>query len=65
MNVDVPNCILLNCIESMKKKMIESAKNTGLQSEETIKCSENLDILINRHMRYSTNQDINTLTNAS
>lgn len=65
MNKDVPDCILLNCIERMKRKMIESAKYTGLQSEETIKCSEKVDILINREMRYSKNQDIHALINAS
>ncbi|WP_307784685.1 aspartyl-phosphate phosphatase Spo0E family protein [Neobacillus cucumis] len=38
-------------MDKMKKKMIESAKYTGLQSEETIKCSQNLDILINKYMK--------------
>lgn len=47
------------------RKMIESAEYTGFQSEETIKCSQYLDILINQHMKYSTNKDINTLINAS
>lgn len=32
----------------MKKKMIETVKCTGLHSEETIKCSQNLDIIINQ-----------------
>ena len=45
--------------------MIESAKYTGLQSEETIKCSQYLDQLINQHMKYSSHKDINSLINAS
>lgn len=65
MNIDEPDFILLNCIDRMKRKMVESAKNTGLKSEETIKCSQYLDILINQHMKYSTNKDINTLIKAS
>jgi len=64
MNVDKPDFLLRNCIDRMKKIMTESAKNTGLQSEETIKYSQYLDILINQHMKYSTNKDINTLINA-
>lgn len=65
MNVEEPDFILINCIDRMKSKMIESAKKTGLKSEETIKCSQCLDILINQHMNYSTYKDINTLMNAS
>lgn len=65
MNVDGPDFILLNCIDKMKKKMSESAKYTGLQNGETIRCSQKLDKLINQHMKYSTNKDINTLINAS
>ncbi|WP_374978335.1 aspartyl-phosphate phosphatase Spo0E family protein [Neobacillus driksii] len=65
MNADEHDFILLNCIDRIKSKMIELAKNTSLKSEETIKCSQCLDILINQHMKYSTNKDINTLINAS
>lgn len=65
MNVDEPDFLLLNCIDRMKRKMIESAKNTGLHSEETIKCSQYLDRLINQHMKYSRNNDKKSLINAS
>ncbi|MGG1676989.1 aspartyl-phosphate phosphatase Spo0E family protein [Neobacillus sp. NRS-1170] len=65
MNVDELDFLLLNCIDRMKRKMIESAKYTGLKSEETIKCSQDLDILINQHMKYLSQKDINSLINAS
>ncbi|WP_412759054.1 aspartyl-phosphate phosphatase Spo0E family protein [Neobacillus cucumis] len=65
MNVDKPEFLILKCIDRMKRKMIESANYTGLQSEETIKCSQNLDILINKYMKYSINKDINLLINVS
>ncbi|MDP4086248.1 MAG: aspartyl-phosphate phosphatase Spo0E family protein [Bacillota bacterium] len=65
MNIDERDILLLNCIDRMKRKMVESAKYTGLQSDETIKCSQYLDILINQHIKYSTCKDINTLINAS
>lgn len=48
--MDEPELLLLNCIEKMKKKMVETAQNNGMHSKETIQCSQNLDILINKHI---------------
>ncbi|MBT2696505.1 aspartyl-phosphate phosphatase Spo0E family protein [Bacillus sp. ISL-40] len=49
--------LLLKNIDQMKKKMVETAFKIGFISQETIKCSQELDILLNLHMKsFSNNQ---------
>jgi hypothetical protein len=44
--------LLVKRINKMKKMLILIAKETGMTSSQTIKCSQDLDILINLHMKY-------------
>jgi hypothetical protein len=44
--------LLLKRIARMKRKLIETANNTGIGSTQTIKCSQDLDKLINLQMKY-------------
>jgi hypothetical protein len=46
-------------IAELKKKLVENAKTTGINSPQTITCSQQLDNLLNLHMRYfSLRKDI-------
>ncbi|GHI01346.1 aspartyl-phosphate phosphatase Spo0E family protein [Neobacillus kokaensis] len=55
--------ILSKKIDLMKKKMVRLAKSTGINSQETLTCSQELDNLINLHMIYFSKG--NKLSNAS
>jgi hypothetical protein len=44
--------LLLKRINKMKRKLVVIAKETGMNSTQTLKCSQDLDILINLHMKY-------------
>jgi Spo0E like sporulation regulatory protein len=44
--------LLLKQIDKMKIKMVEVASTTGINSPQTLKCSQELDILLNLHMKY-------------
>ncbi len=44
--------LLLKKINRMRKEMINTAYETGLNSTETLYCSEKLDKLINLHVKY-------------
>jgi len=63
--MDEPELLHQNCIDRMRKKMFETAQSNGLNSIETIQSSQKLDILINQHMNYCSNNCIETLINAS
>lgn len=41
------NSLLLECIKEKKEKLIEVADHKGLTSKETVKCSQELDVLLN------------------
>ncbi|MGI8386626.1 aspartyl-phosphate phosphatase Spo0E family protein [Robertmurraya sp. P23] len=57
--------LLLNQIDKKKKKMVEVASETGMNSYQTLKCSQELDILINLHMKHFSQKDRNTFISAS
>jgi hypothetical protein len=44
--------LLLKQIDKMKIKMVEEASTTGINSPQTLKCSQELDILLNLHMKH-------------
>jgi Spo0E like sporulation regulatory protein len=41
------NSLLLECIKEKKEKLVEVADRRGLTSKETVKCSQELDVLLN------------------
>lgn len=43
---------LLKYIEKMKEKLVETAYKTGINSQETIAYSQELDNLLNLHMKH-------------
>jgi hypothetical protein len=57
--------LLLKRIDKLKKKMIEVAANTGITSYQTLKCSQELDILLNLHMKHFSQKGRNKLISAS
>jgi hypothetical protein len=57
--------LLLNQIDKKKKKMVEVASITGMDSYQTLKCSQELDILLNLHMKHFSQKRSNTFINAS
>jgi hypothetical protein len=57
--------LLLKRIARIKKKLIETANTTGLNSIQTITCSQELDKLINLQMKYFSNKGIQALVIAS
>lgn len=63
MSIDLSEILLLEQIELMKKEMVKLAKSTGFRSHETISCSQELDNLLNIHMKHFSNK--NKLNNAS
>lgn len=65
MNKVTLELLLLKRIDNMRKDMIEIALNTGINSQQTLKCSQELDILLNLHMKYFHHKEKNVLVNAS
>jgi hypothetical protein len=63
MNKVLYESLMLKQIDLMKHKMIKLAKSTGINSPETLKCSQELDTLLNLHMKHFAN--INKLNNVS
>ncbi|MEH7503749.1 aspartyl-phosphate phosphatase Spo0E family protein [Neobacillus drentensis] len=57
--------LLLKLIDQTKKKMVELAYNTGINSQETIACSQELDVLLNLHMKVSAHKERTKLSSAS
>jgi hypothetical protein len=43
---------LLKRIDGMKKKLVKVANKTGINSNQTITCSQELDNLLNLHMKH-------------
>ncbi|QCJ45395.1 aspartyl-phosphate phosphatase Spo0E family protein (plasmid) [Bacillus sp. S3] len=62
MNAVLFELLLLEQINLMKKKMVELSFSTGISSYETLTCSQELDNLLNLHMRHFSNK--NKLSNA-
>ncbi|MGG1397292.1 aspartyl-phosphate phosphatase Spo0E family protein [Bacillus salipaludis] len=48
--------LLLNQIDLLKKKMINLANGTGINSYETLRCSQELDKLLNLYMKHYSNK---------
>ena len=44
--------LVLTRINKTRKEMIKTAYKTGLNSLETLRCSERLDQMINLHLKY-------------
>lgn len=65
MNTIFFELLLLNHIEIMKKKMVDIANNTGINSQETITYSQELDVLLNLHMKLFAHNEKNKLSSAS
>lgn len=57
--------LLLNRIDKKKKKMIELASITGIGSNQTIKCSQELDVLLNLHMKHFSQKGSSAFNSAS
>ncbi|MET3729610.1 MAG: aspartyl-phosphate phosphatase Spo0E family protein [Bacillota bacterium] len=45
------NSLLMECIKEKKEKLVEVADRNGLTSNETVKCSQELDVLLNVYQR--------------
>jgi hypothetical protein len=52
MNKITLEILLLKRINKMKRKLIVIAAETGMNSPQTLKCSQDLDTLINLHLKY-------------
>lgn len=57
--------LLLNQIDKKKKKMVEVASSTGMNSTQTLKCSQELDVLINLHMKHFSQKGSTAFNSAS
>ncbi|MCH6268582.1 aspartyl-phosphate phosphatase Spo0E family protein [Neobacillus citreus] len=56
MNLELLELLLQKRIADEKKKLIKIAQSTGINSNQTITCSQELDKLINQHMKNFSNQ---------
>lgn len=52
MNNELIEILLLQQIENMKKQMVKIACNKGINNKETLECSQELDTLLNLHMKH-------------
>jgi hypothetical protein len=48
------NSLLMECIIEKKEKLVELAHRNGLTSYETVKCSQELDVLLNVYQRQTS-----------
>ncbi|MBY6037818.1 aspartyl-phosphate phosphatase Spo0E family protein [Fictibacillus nanhaiensis] len=48
------NSLLMECIKEKKEKLVEVADRSGLTSNETVKCSQELDVLLNVYQRQAS-----------
>ncbi|MDR7071313.1 aspartyl-phosphate phosphatase Spo0E family protein [Fictibacillus barbaricus] len=48
------NSLLMECIKEKKELLVELAYENGLTSYETVKCSQELDVLLNVFQRQSS-----------
>jgi hypothetical protein len=65
MNNVLLELFLLKRIDEMKKKLVEAANSTGINSNQTITCSQELDNLLNIHMKHFSKLRKNILISAS
>lgn len=57
--------LMLKRIDQMKKKLVKVANSTGINSNQTITCSQELDNLLNQHMEHFYKSRKNILNSAS
>jgi Spo0E like sporulation regulatory protein len=65
MNKVLLELLLLKRIARMKKKLLKVANSTGINSDQTITCSQELDRLLNLHMKHFSRKEKNRLVNVS
>lgn len=65
MNKYTHELFLLKRIDEMKETLVTIANSTGINSCETITCSQELDNLLNLHMKHFSIYDKSRLSNAS
>ncbi|MFL6559440.1 MAG: aspartyl-phosphate phosphatase Spo0E family protein [Bacillus sp. (in: firmicutes)] len=56
MNQVTLELLLLKRIDRKRQDMVEIAFNTGINSQKTLKCSQELDILLNLHLKLFANK---------
>jgi hypothetical protein len=62
MNMASLEHLVIKRINRMKKEMIKTAYDTGLNSIETLHCSQELDKLINLHLKYFSKRAYNNFS---
>ncbi len=65
MNDVLLELLLLKNIAQMKNKLLIVANSTGINSNQTIKYSQELDNLLNLHMKHFSQKEKNVLISAS
>ncbi|MDQ0200791.1 aspartyl-phosphate phosphatase Spo0E family protein [Neobacillus ginsengisoli] len=65
MNMQLLESLLLKRINRLKKKMVKVAAITGMDSYQTLLYSQELDKLINLHMKHFSKKPRKMLTHAS
>lgn len=65
MNKLMLEILLLKRIARMKKKLVKIADSTGITSDQTIACSQELDRLLNLHMKHFSHKGKNLLISVS
>ncbi|MEH7503748.1 aspartyl-phosphate phosphatase Spo0E family protein [Neobacillus drentensis] len=65
MNDVLLELLLLKNIAQMKNKLLIVANSTGINSNQTIKYSQELDNLLNLHMKHFSHKEKNVLISAS
>ena len=59
MNKVLLELVLLKQIDKMKEKLVEVTNSTGLNSKQSIKCSQELDKLLNIQIKFYSNKESN------
>ena len=59
MNKVLLELVLLKQIDKMKEKLVEVTNSTGINSKQSIKCSQELDKLLNIQIKFYSNKESN------
>ena len=59
MNKVLLELVLLKQIDKMKEKLVEVTNSTGINSKQSIKCSQELDQLLNIQIKFYSNKESN------
>ena len=57
MNKVLLELVLLKQIDEMKEKLVEVTNSTGINSKQSIKCSQELDKLLNIQIKFYSNKE--------